>query len=127
MRAAVVLPALLVVLLAAPLPVAATPEGEPTWTTHDGWSPTGELAFLAGSMRTRCRCRRIDGLGVDRWPRAVSRRGNKPSVRRDRMRLVRIAVLAAAVWMLALAPAAPATANPEGSMSWAVHISLAPT
>jgi len=48
MRAAVVLPALLVVLLAAPLPVAATPEGEPTWTTHDGWTPTGELAFLAG-------------------------------------------------------------------------------
>ena len=48
MRAAVVLPALLVVLLAAPLPVAATPESEPTWTTHHGWTPTGELAFLPG-------------------------------------------------------------------------------
>jgi hypothetical protein len=46
MRAAVVLPALLVVLLATPLPVAATPEGEPTWTMHHGWTPTGELAFL---------------------------------------------------------------------------------
>ncbi len=43
------------------------------------------------------------------------------------MRLVRIAVLAAAAWTLALAPAGPATAEPEGSMTWAVHISLAPT
>jgi hypothetical protein len=48
MRAAVVLPALLVVLLATPLPMAATPEGEPTWTAHLGWTPTGELAFLPG-------------------------------------------------------------------------------
>ena len=48
MRAAVVLPALLVVLLAAPLPVAATPEGEPTWTPHHGWTLIGELAFLPG-------------------------------------------------------------------------------
>ena len=43
------------------------------------------------------------------------------------MRLVRIAVLAAAAWTLALAPAGPAAAEPEGSLSWGVHISLAPT
>jgi hypothetical protein len=48
MRAAVVLSALLVVLLATPLPMAATPEGEPTWTAHLGWSPTGELACPPG-------------------------------------------------------------------------------
>jgi peptide/nickel transport system substrate-binding protein len=45
----------------------------------------------------------------------------------ERMRLIRIAVLVAAVSMLALAPAGPAAANPEGSLSWGVHISLAPT
>ena len=49
MRAAVVLPALLVVLLAAPLPVVTTPEGEPTWTTHHGWASTGEFAILPGA------------------------------------------------------------------------------
>ena len=48
MRVAVLLPALLVVLLATPLPVDATPEDEPTWTTHHGWTPTGELAFPPG-------------------------------------------------------------------------------
>jgi len=53
MRAAVVLPALLVVLLAAPLPPAplpevAAPEGEPNWTAYLSWSPAGELAFLPG-------------------------------------------------------------------------------
>jgi hypothetical protein len=47
MRAAVVLPALLVVLLATPLPMAATPEGEPAWT-DDSWTPTGEHGFLPG-------------------------------------------------------------------------------
>ncbi len=47
-RAAVVLPALLVVLLAAPLPIDATPDNEPIWTTHHGWAPTGDLAFLPG-------------------------------------------------------------------------------
>jgi hypothetical protein len=53
MRAAVVLPALLVVLLAAPLPpaslaVVAAPEGELNWTEYLFWSPAGELAFLPG-------------------------------------------------------------------------------
>jgi hypothetical protein len=48
MRAAVVLPALLVVLLAAPLPVVAAPEGELNWTAYLSWSPVGELAFLPG-------------------------------------------------------------------------------
>ena len=47
MRAAVVLPALLVVLLGTPLPVAAAPESEPTWVAHHGWTPASELAFLA--------------------------------------------------------------------------------
>ena len=46
MRAVVLLPALLVVLLASPLPMDATPEGEPTWTPQLGWVPAGELAFL---------------------------------------------------------------------------------
>ena len=48
-------------------------------------------------------------------------------MRIERTRLVRIAVLAAAAWTLALAPAAPVAANPEGALTWAVHISLAPT
>ena len=53
LRAAVVLPALLVVLLAAPLPPAslpeiAAPEGEPSWTAYLSWSPVGELVFLPG-------------------------------------------------------------------------------
>ena len=48
LRAAVVLPALLVVLLAAPLPVAAAPEGELAWTEYLAWAPTGELAFMPG-------------------------------------------------------------------------------
>jgi hypothetical protein len=48
MRAAVVLPALLVVVLAAPLPVVAAPEGELNWTAYLSWSPAGELAFLPG-------------------------------------------------------------------------------
>ena len=43
------------------------------------------------------------------------------------MRFIRIAVLAVAVSLLVLAPVGPAAANPEGSLSWAVHISLAPT
>ena len=47
-RAAVVLPALLVVLLTAPLPVAATPEGEIGWTASLAWTPAGEAAFLPG-------------------------------------------------------------------------------
>jgi hypothetical protein len=51
--AAVVLPALLVVLLAAPLPPAplpeiAAPEGELNWTAYLAWFPAGELAFLPG-------------------------------------------------------------------------------
>ena len=49
MRAAVVLQTLLVVLLAAPLPVVAAPEGELTWTVYASWMPTGELAFLSGA------------------------------------------------------------------------------
>jgi hypothetical protein len=49
LRAAVVVPALLVVLLAAPLPVAAAPEGEPAWTVYVSWTPTGEIAFLSGA------------------------------------------------------------------------------
>jgi hypothetical protein len=48
MRAAVVLPALLAVPLAGPLPVAATPEGELNWMAYLSWTPTGELAFLPG-------------------------------------------------------------------------------
>jgi hypothetical protein len=50
LRAAVVVPALLVVLLAAPIPVAAAPEGELTWVAvYVSWTPTGELAFLSGA------------------------------------------------------------------------------
>jgi hypothetical protein len=49
MRAAVVLPALLVVLLAAPLSVAAAPEGELTCTAYVAWIPTGDLAFRPGA------------------------------------------------------------------------------
>ena len=48
LRAAVVLPALLVVLLAAPLLVVAAPEGELNWTAYLSWSPVGELVFLPG-------------------------------------------------------------------------------
>jgi hypothetical protein len=47
--AAVMVPALLVVLLAAPLPVAAAPEGELAWTVSVSWTPTGEIAFLSGA------------------------------------------------------------------------------
>jgi hypothetical protein len=48
LRAAVVLPAVLVVLLATPLPVAAAPEGELACTEYLSWAPTGELAFMPG-------------------------------------------------------------------------------
>jgi hypothetical protein len=47
--AAVVVPTLLVVLLAAPLPVAAAPEGELAWTVSVSWTPTGEIACLCGA------------------------------------------------------------------------------
>jgi hypothetical protein len=72
MRVAVVLPALLVVLLAPPLPVVATPEGEPTWMASYGWTPTDELAFLPGA----------DGRAV----RAVASTAPAPSsLGRDRL------------------------------------------
>jgi hypothetical protein len=47
--AAVIVPALLVVLLGPPLPVAAAPEGELAWTVYVSWTPTGEIAFLSGA------------------------------------------------------------------------------
>jgi hypothetical protein len=56
--AAVMVPALLVILLAALLPVAAAPEGELAWTVYVSWTPTGEIAFLSGA-----------GSGIERrWP-----------------------------------------------------------
>lgn len=42
-------------------------------------------------------------------------------------RSLRSACLAGLVALALLAPASPATAAPEGTLTWAVHISLAPT
>ena len=71
-RIAVVLPALLVVLLATPLPLAATPEGEPASTIPSSWAPT-EPALLPGvAIRTARAVASIvaptSAVGHDRLP-----------------------------------------------------------